>query len=125
MKQQDENDDEENESEEEKESEDEEEPIEEGDTMEEDENDGKVTEKFFRKQLEINFYAKPLTLLPSVSFWSPWKHQKTKDFLMLLKRTLERKESSTNVPPSRHHLNQLRVPVREKRWPLMGQFFLI
>ena len=68
MKQQDENDDEENESEEEKESEDEEEPIEEGDTMEEDENDGKVTEKFFRKQLEINFCAKLLTFLPSVSF---------------------------------------------------------
>ena len=88
MKQQDENDDEENESEEEKESEDEEEPIEEGDTMEEDENDGKVTEKFFRKQLEINFCAKLLTFLPSVSFWSPWKHQKTKDFLMFPGRIL-------------------------------------
>ena len=64
VKQQDENEDKENESEEEKESEDEEEPIEEGDTMEEDDNDGKVTEKFFRKQFERIFYANPLTLFP-------------------------------------------------------------
>ena len=96
MKQQDENEDEENESEEEKDSEDEEEPIEEGDTMEEDDNDGKVTEKFFRKQFEKKKknHANPLTVhAPRISeSWIKIKINLNFDFhfsLWCLKRFYE------------------------------------